>query len=368
MGVLLNICSSPFPVVASAASTSISKVNHIRKVGVTGVMAPQKIEIFKSMEEWGKHNILPLAKPVEKSWQPTDFLPDPSSEGFMEEYNAFKERTRELPDEYFVVLAGDMITEEALPTYQTLVNRPDEVADETGHSESPWAVWSRAWTAEENRHGDLLNKYLYLSGKLDMRQVEKTIQYLIALGQDIGTEKNPYHLFIYTSFQERATFISHANTAKLAQQHGDKQLAQICGTIAADEKRHETAYTRIVDKLFELDPDETMSCLAHMMKRKITMPAHLMRDGRDPHLFQHFSVVASRTGVYTVMDYINILEHFVEKWNIEKITAGLSDKGREAQDYVCKLGERLRKVEERAHQRVVQADPIPFSWIFDRKV
>ena len=74
-----------------------------------------------------------------------------------------RERTDELPDEYFVVLVGDMITEEALPTYQTMINTLDGVKDETGASPSPWALWTRTWTAEENRHGDLLGKYLYLS-------------------------------------------------------------------------------------------------------------------------------------------------------------------------------------------------------------
>ena len=32
------------------------------------------------------------------------------------------------------------------------------------------------WIAEENRHGDVLNKYLYLSGRVDMRAVERTVQ------------------------------------------------------------------------------------------------------------------------------------------------------------------------------------------------
>ena len=35
--------------------------------------------------------------------------------------------------------------------------------------QSPWGIWTRAWTAEENRHGDLMNKYAYLSGRVDMR-------------------------------------------------------------------------------------------------------------------------------------------------------------------------------------------------------
>jgi hypothetical protein len=29
--------------------------------------------------------------------------------------------------------------------------------------------WTRQWTAEENRHGDLMNKYCYLSGRVNMK-------------------------------------------------------------------------------------------------------------------------------------------------------------------------------------------------------
>ena len=62
-------------------------------------------------------------------------------------------------------------------------------------------------------------------------------------------------------------------------QHGEVKLAQVCGIIASDEKRHETAYTKIAKKLFELDPNEMVIAFANMMKRKISMPAHLMYDG-----------------------------------------------------------------------------------------
>jgi acyl-[acyl-carrier-protein] desaturase len=151
-------------------------------VQVIHSMPPQKIEIFKSLEGWAEETLLTHLKPVEKCWQPQDFLPDPSSDGFEEQVKELRERAKELPDDYFVVLVGDMVTEEALPTYQTMLNTLDGVRDETGASPTPWAIWTRAWTAEENRHGDLLNKYLYLSGRVDMRQIEKTIQYLIGSG------------------------------------------------------------------------------------------------------------------------------------------------------------------------------------------
>lgn len=58
-----------------------------------------------------------------------------------------------------------MITEEALPTYMAMLNTLDGVRDETGAAPTPWGRWTREWTAEENRHGDVMNKYMYLTGR-----------------------------------------------------------------------------------------------------------------------------------------------------------------------------------------------------------
>ncbi|KAK1311213.1 hypothetical protein QJS10_CPA08g01582 [Acorus calamus] len=367
---------SPRVSMASTVRSATKEVDTVKKpfspprevhIQVTHSMPQEKVEIFKSLNDWAEENILIHLKQVEQCWQPQDFLPEPSSDGFIEEVNELRERAKELPDDYFVCLVGDMITEEALPTYQTMLNTLDGVRDETGASPTSWAIWTRAWTAEENRHGDLLNKYLYLSGRVDMKQIEKTIQYLIGSGMDPRTENSPYLGFIYTSFQERATFISHGNTARHAKEQGDLKLAQICGTIAADERRHETAYTKIVEKLFEIDPDGTILAFEDMMRKKISMPAHLMYDGRDDNLFEHFSAVAQRIGVYTAKDYADILEHLVKRWKIESLT-GLSGRGEVAQEYVCTLASRIRRLEERAQSRAKQGPEVAFSWIFDRKV
>ncbi|GMY32857.1 stearoyl-[acyl-carrier-protein] 9-desaturase, chloroplastic isoform X2 [Fagus crenata] len=330
-------------------------------------MPPEKVEIFKHMEDWASENILTLLKPVEKSWQPQDFLPDPASNGFLEQVKELRARTMEIPDDILIILAASIVTEEALPTYQSRVNASDVFCDETGIDSTPWAIWTRSWSAEENRHGDLLNKYLYLSGRVDTRQIEKTIQYLIGSGMDLGTGTNPYLGLIYTSFQERATFVSHSNTARLVKKHGDIKLAQICGTIAADEKRHESAYTKIVEKLFELDPNETIMAFADVMRRKISMPGHLMYDGYDQNLFVNVSTISSRIGAYSALDYIDVMEHFVNKWKVEKLT-GLTSDGKKAQDFVCGLSQRMRKVEGRNEKKVKEMHTIPFSWIFGRKV
>jgi acyl-[acyl-carrier-protein] desaturase len=70
-----------------------------------------------------------------------------------------------------------------------------------------WSKWIRQWTVKKSSWHDLLNKYLYLSGR--EHEVEMTTQHLINDGFDIGTGRDPYKNFIYTSFQELATYVSH---------------------------------------------------------------------------------------------------------------------------------------------------------------
>ncbi|XAR64584.1 Acyl-[acyl-carrier-protein] desaturase [Bertholletia excelsa] len=253
-----------------------------------------------------------------------------------------------------------MIADEALLTYHSSIIGNNGIKDEANSNLNPWAVWIRGWSAEENRHGELLNKYLYLSGRVDMKQIEKTIQYLIRFGMDIKIDNNPYLTMIYTSFQERATLISHGNTGRLAKHFGDTKLAQICGTIAFDEKRHEICYSRVMQKLFEIDLDGSLLAFANLLEKRISMLAHFMYDGCDDSLFKHFSLVTSGLGIYTTEDYADILEHLVDKWNVEKLVE-LSSEGRKGQDYVCEMGQRIRRLEKRAQGRAKEGPTIPFS-------
>ncbi|CAL9045956.1 unnamed protein product [Musa banksii] len=64
-----------------------------------------------------------------------------------------------------------------------------------------------------------------------------------------------------------------------------------------------------------------------MMRKKITMPAHLMYDG-----------------------------------------PGLSGEGNKAQDFVCTLASKIRQLDERARGRAKKAPAMPFSWIYNREV
>jgi acyl-[acyl-carrier-protein] desaturase len=124
-----------------------------------------------------------------------------------------------------------------------------------------------------------------------------------------------------------------------------------------------------VEKLFEVDPDYTVLALANMMRKKIIMPAHHMYDGNDNNLFDHFSSVAQRIGVYTGKDYADILEFLLARWKVADLT-GLSSEGKQAQEYLCTLVPRFRRLEERAQSRggAEERKPMPFSWIYGREV
>lgn len=305
-------------------------------------MSRAKSEILIDVEKIVEPQVA-LLRPVEKSWKPSDFLPDMSSPGWMAEITELQEIAAGIPDDVYIALIGDMITEEALPSYQSWFARFKEMEDRTGEADHAWGRWIRGWTAEENRHGDLLNRYLYLTGRTNMGKVESTIHRLIQNGFNPETDGDPYKAFVYTSFQERATRISHMNVGKLAKQAGDERLFKISMAIATDEARHEEAYKGFAGHVLALDPNEFLISTASMLKSSVAMPARLMQDESGRNLFSAFSSVAEGLGVYTANDYTSILIHLIEYWSLEDI-CGLSPDGARAQEYICGLPKRYAKL------------------------
>lgn len=298
--------------------------------------------------------------PVEKIWQPTDLLPDSQNETFFEDVKELREIAKELPYDFWVTLVGDTITEEALPTYESWLMDVEGVnqVDNIGNG---WSKWIRNWTGEENRHGDVLNKYLYLSGRVNMREIEMTTQHLISDGFDIGTGRDPYKNFVYTSFQELATYVSHNRVAQIAKKHGDNKLSKMCKLIAGDEMRHHHAYSEFVNRIFQVDPSEMMLAFQYMMKQKIVMPAQFLRESGEKisSAFELFSDSAQRIGVYTANDYVDIMQKLIDKWEIAKIS-GLTDEAEKARDYLMKLPARMAKISERI---VIPAESHIFKWV-----
>ena len=117
--------------------------------------------------------------------------------------------------------------------------------------------------------------------------------------------------------------MSHHNVAKLARAAGDETLQLICNTIASDEARHERAYTNFMGYLFEQDPAGAVLAFRDVLQNQIMMPAQNMGGAGEPDLFERFSAVAQRLGVYTTEHYAQIVTHLVERWRVESL-AGLT--------------------------------------------
>src|SRR5690606_34288801 len=125
-------------------------------------------------------------------------------------------------------------------------------------------------------------------------------------------------------------------------------LSKMCGVIASDEARHAKAYKFFMSKIFEVDANEAMLAFEDMMRKKIVMPAHFLREVGTMigQTFGHFTDAAQRLGVYTAVDYVDILQSLIEEWEIES-RKDLNEAGEKARDYLMRLPDRLIRIAER---------------------
>ena len=99
-----------------------------------------RLEVMNFLEKDVDTLIQKYLIPIEDIWQPTDFLPNPDSNSFFDEIKEIRELAKELPYDFWVVLVGDMITEEALPTYESWLMEVEGV----GQTErNGWSKWVR---------------------------------------------------------------------------------------------------------------------------------------------------------------------------------------------------------------------------------
>jgi acyl-[acyl-carrier-protein] desaturase len=86
-----------------------------------------------------------------------------------------------------------------------------------------------------------------------------------------------------------------------------------------------------------------------MMKKKIVMPATLMDFGTKKKQFLNYTNITQKIGVYTSLDYANIIDHLVQFWGIDKLM-DLNEQGKKAQDYLSTLAQRYYRMAERMQE------------------
>lgn len=330
-------------------------------------------EVVRFLEPTVAKKIVKFLPSPSKMWQPSDLVPDLESPDWQDKVRDLRKHATGVSDALLVIIVGNTITEEGLPLFTPWLNRIRPIRDHTGTDQNGWARWNRGWAAEEHRHEIVLNRWLYLSGRVAMRRVEQSVQYYLNNGFNTHTGEDSYAALLFPAFQEEATEISHIRAGVKAKDQGDEYLSKICRSVGGEESRHGEFYISTWGEIFDQDPEGAMIELYRMMRTGIKMPGALMSDKEllDPTLvqsdiFQAFALVAQAEGIYTAHDYANIFGGLLNRWKVrDRVVSG---EAAEAQEKVVKLYERHVRTADRIMESVYRQGPKAFSWIYDRQV
>jgi acyl-[acyl-carrier-protein] desaturase len=263
-------------------------------------------------------------------WFPSELLEPPPETDPDQHVRKLRERARGITMPMRVALALNLLTEEGLPHFHRLL------AVYLGN-ESHWSRWTNLWTAEEDRHGAVLHDYCHDSQVLNSPILERMQFDYIRSGFDPTWDKDPYRVFVYTSLQERATQVSHANTGKLAGEY-EPTIGTVLANVAKEEARHYAFYREIFANVLQRDPNEGLVSAAAIMPA-IDMPGHKM-----PH-FREMGEVVRRAGIYGPEDYIKIVEELIRYWKIDGLT-NLNDAAEKAREKIMSIPARLTRIAE----------------------
>lgn len=283
-------------------------------------------------------------------WFPSELLapaPDTDPDQWVKD---LRKRAEGIDTPMRVALALNLLTEEGLPHFHRLL------AVYLGN-ESIWTKWTNLWTAEEDRHGAILHDYMHDAKLLDNPVLERMQFEYLKAGFQPAWDKDPYRVFVYTSLQERATQVSHANTGKLASVN-EPLIGEVLANVAKEEARHYVFYRAIFAEVLKRDPDNALYS-ASLLMPSIDMPGLNM-----PH-FRDMADVIRRAGIYGPRDYLRIVEELIKFWKIETLT-GLKELGQKAQEKILSIPERLTRVADMMETRS-RAKTFQFAVAFNKE-
>ena len=308
-----------------------------------------KVEVLRDME--GKvREMMAIHEAKRELWFPEDLLgakPDTSPDDHLTE---LRKRAAGIPDAARAALALNLLTEEGLPHFHRLL------AVYLGE-DSHWQAWNNLWTAEEDRHGQILHDYGRDARLFDQRRLEEMQFEYIRAGFNPTWDHDPYRVFVYTTVQERATQFSHANTGKMIGEY-EPLLGQVLDKVAREEARHFSFYRHVFSLILERDPNEALHSASFILP-SIDMP------GLTIPGYKEFADVIRRSGIYGPRDYLRIVQEQIRYWRIESLT-GLNELGRKAQEKILGIPDRLRRVADIMETRS-RAKTFSFPVVFSRE-
>ncbi|HEX7020412.1 MAG TPA: acyl-ACP desaturase [Gemmatimonadaceae bacterium] len=283
-------------------------------------------------------------------WFPSELLSPPPDTDPDRHVRELRELATGMGEPVRVAIALNLLTEEGLPHFHRLL------AAYLG-GDTFWSRWTNLWTAEEDRHGAVLHDYTRDSRILDSVILEKMQFDYIRAGFEPEWDKDPYRVFVYTTLQERATQVSHANTGRIASEH-EPVIGVVLANIAKEEARHYAFYRSIFKEVLARDPNRALVSAAEIL------PAIDMPGVRMPH-FREMADVVRRAGIYGPRDYLKIVEEQLQFWAIDRLE-GLNEAGRKAQEKILEIPARLRRLADAIETRS-RAKSFSFDVAFARE-
>ena len=285
-----------------------------------------KVEVLADLEPV-VHDLMEAHEAKRVLWFPSELLSAPPDTDPDHHLRELRDRAEGISLPARVAVALNLLTEEGLPHFHRLL------AAYLG-GDTFWTKWTNLWTAEEDRHGAVLHDYARDSRILDNPVLERMQFEYLRAGFEPSWDKDPYRVFVYTTLQERATQVSHANTGKLASEC-EPTIGMVLANVAKEEARHYTFYRTIFKEVLARDPNRALASAAEIMP-SIDMPGVSM-----PH-FRELADVIRRAGIYGPRDYVKTVEEQIRFWANDTL-GGHDPVGARAQELILAVPRRLER-------------------------
>jgi len=266
-----------------------------------------------------------------QQWWPSAMLPRPYRPEDANRLAQMQTEAAGIPTAARACVALSLVTEEGLPVFHRTLG---EMLPKGAHF---WR-WLHQWTAEEDRHAQVIGAYVGLTGILDEIELDRMRFTYVRNGWESGWDGDPYRVFVYTSLQERATQIAHARTAVITGQY-EETIGSFLRVVAVDEARHYAFYRSVFAEILARDVDEALASAAAVM------PLMAMPGGSMPQ-FRELAEVASRAGIYTLRDYRSIVLELLKYWRIDALDPR-TERGKRSQAQLLAIPDRLNRIVDR---------------------
>jgi acyl-[acyl-carrier protein] desaturase len=308
-----------------------------------------KIEVLQDLEDIVRE-LMEVHERKRELWFPSDLIGPTPDECPDTHIARLRQDAAGIPDHARAALALNLLTEEGLPHFHRLL------AVYLG-DDSFWRSWNNLWTAEEDRHGQVLHDYARDTGLLHQRKLEEMQFEYLRAGFHPQWDRDPYRVFAYTTVQERATQFSHSETGKIVAEY-EPRLASILSQVAKEEARHYTFYRTVFGEILKRDPDQALHSASFILPA-IDMPGVTMPG------FKELADVIRRAGIYGPRDYLRIVQEQIRYWKIESLE-GLNELGRKAQEKIMGIPARLKRIAEHMETRS-KSKTFSFEVVFNRE-